>query len=257
MTSLTGVERIELADGVLSYGPGTAEAFVARLYLGLLGREGDVGGLSFAAEALESGASRGDLVNVFLSGAEYKALRGAAQTDAAFVEGLYDAFLGRAGGAEERGSWTAAMDQGASRAEVAAAIAGSAEAGARMEAATDGVFVADFEGASARGLYKCALAREGEAAGVKFWSDALEQGTDLKALGDAFDDTPEFLARHGALTNRQYVEKLYQDGLGRTADAEGLDYWTGLLDSGRLGRGELAVGYATSQEVRDGLDWPL
>ena len=256
-TPPAGLDRVELADGVLSYGTGTTEAFVARLYLGLLGREGDVGGLSFAAEALENGASRGIVAGALVSSAEYKALRGAAQTDAAFVDGLYDAFLGRDGAAGELGFWTAAMANGASGGEVAAAIAGSAEAGARMGAATNGVFVADFEGASARGLYKCALGREGEAAGVRYWADALEQGADLKALGDAFDDAPEFTARHGGLTNRQYVEKLYQDGLGRAADAGGLEYWTGLLDSGRLGRGELAVFYATSQEVRDGLDWLL
>ena len=98
-TPPAGVERVELADGVLSYGTGTAEAFVARLYLGLLGREGDVEGLAFGGNVVEDGASYATLAGVFLSGAEYQASRGAARTDAAFVEGLLDTI--RSGGLGE------------------------------------------------------------------------------------------------------------------------------------------------------------
>ena len=176
---------------------------------------------------------------------------------AAFVQGLYEDFLGRTAGAEEQAAWARLMDGGLSRAEVAAGFCGSAEAQEHLKGATTGVFVADVEGSSARGLYKCALGREGEAGGVKYWANVIEQGTNIKALGDGFDDTPEFVARHGGSTNREYVEKLYQDGLCRAADAGGLDYWTKLLDSGQLGRGELAVIYATTVEVRGDLEWLL
>lgn len=255
-TPPAGVERVELADGVLSFGTGTTEAFVARLYLGLLGREGDVEGLAFVSDAARDGASKAVLAGVFLSSAEYKALQG-AQTNAEFVEDLYGAFLGRSGDAAERGFWTAALDGGASRAEVAAGLAGSAEAASHLQASTTGVFVADLEGISARSLYNCSLGREADASGLLHWSNLLEQGVDLRTLGGGFEKSAEFQARHGAATDEAFVERLYQDGTGRQADAAGLDYWSGLLESGRMGRGELALHFSMEQEARNDLDWPL
>lgn len=251
-----GVEIVELADGVLSFGTGTAEAFLARLYLGLLGRGGDVEGLAFAQEALEDGASRADLARMFLSSGEYGARHG-ERTNAGFVEDLYTAFLGRGGDASERGFWTAALDGGVSRAEVAAAIAGSGEAGSHMQASTAGVFVADLEGIQARSLYHCALGREADASGLRHWSNLLEQGIDLRTLGGFFEGTAEFQGRHGAASDQAFVERLYLDGAGREADTAGLAFWVGLLDSGAMERGEVALHFSMTQEVRNGLDWGL
>ncbi|GAA0572365.1 hypothetical protein GCM10009416_08760 [Craurococcus roseus] len=251
-----GVESVQLADGVLSFGTGTTEAFVARLYLGLLGREGDVEGLAFTGEAARDGFPKAVLADVFLSSAEYKARVG-DQTDAEFVQGLYTAFLGRAGDASERGFWTDALDGGVSRAGVASSIAGSAESGSHLQASTTGVFVADVESIYARSLYNCSLGREADAPGLLHWSNVLEQGIALRTLGDQFDESAEFNARHGASTDGAFVESLYQTGMGRQADAAGLDYWTGFLESGQMGRGELALVFSMAQEVRNGLDWPL
>ncbi|GAA0572357.1 hypothetical protein GCM10009416_08750 [Craurococcus roseus] len=251
-----GVESVRLADGVLSIGTGTAEAFLARLYLGLLGRGGDVEGLAHAGQALEDGASRADLARMFLASGEYGARHG-EQTNAGFVEGLYTAFLGRGGDASERGFWTDALDGGLSRAEIAAAIAGSGEARGHMQASTTGVFVADVEGIQARSLYHCALGREADAPGLLHWSNLLGQGIDLRTLGDVFDDSAEFGARHGASSDEAFVESLYRDGAGRGADAAGLDFWVGLLASGAVGRGEVALHFSMTQEARNDLDWAL
>jgi hypothetical protein len=193
---------------------------------------------------------------VFLSSAEYKARVG-DQTDAEFVQGLYTAFLGRAGDTAERGFWTDALDGGVSRAGVASSIAGSAESGSHLQASTTGVFVADVESIYARSLYNCSLGREADAPGLLHWSNVLEQGIALRTLGDQFDASAEFNARHGASTDEAFVESLYQTGMGRQADAAGLDYWTGFLESGQMGRGELALVFSMAQEVRNGLDWPL
>jgi hypothetical protein len=187
-----GVGSVRLADGVLCFGASTAEAFLARLYLGLLGREGDVEGLAFAAEALENGASRADVARAILSSAEYGARHGAPRTDAGFVEDLYTAFLGRAGDASEHGFWTAALGGGLSRAEVAAAIAASGESGSHIQGSTTGVFVADSEGIQARSLYKCALGREADAPGLLHWSKLIERGFDARTLGGFFEGSAEF-----------------------------------------------------------------
>ena len=212
--------------------------------------------LAFAGEAVRDGVPKAVVAGVFLSSAEYEARQG-TQTDAAFVEDLYGAFLGRGGDVAERGFWTAAIDGGASRAEVAAGIAGSAEAGNHLEASTTGIFVADVEAISARSLYNCALGREAEAPGLLHWSDLFEQGVDLRTLGDGLEKSAEFQARHGAATDEAFVASLYQDGTGRQADAAGLDHWVGLLESGQMGRGELALHFSMEQEARNDLDWAL
>ena len=164
-TPPSGVERFELADGVLSYGTGTVEAFVARLYLGLLGREGDVNGLAAAVEAIENGFSRTDVAGMFLSSAEYQQ-RAGQLTDSAFVADLYDVFLDREGGDDERGFWTSALDQGLSRGDIASGIASSAEAGTNLASSTTGIFVAEAESISARSIYRCALGLGGRRAGL-------------------------------------------------------------------------------------------
>ncbi len=214
-------------------------------------------GLAFAGQGTERGVSRTDLARMFLSSAEYEARHGAPRTDAEFVEDLYGAFLGRGGGEAERGFWTAALEGGVSRAEVAAGIAGSAEAGSHMQAATTGVFVADVEGIFARSLYHCALGREAEASGLRHWSNLLEQGTDLRLLGAEFEKAAEFAARHGTGTDEAFVEALYRDGTGRQADAAGLSHWVGLLDSGQMGRGEVALHFSMTAEARNDLEWIL
>lgn len=252
-----GVDSIELADGVLSFGTGTKEAFLARLYLGLLGREGDVEGLAFAQEALADGASRADLARMFLSSGEFEARRHGARTDAEFVADLYDAFLGRGGDAEGRAFWAAALGAGAAQAEIVAAIADSVEAEGHMQASTAWVFVADAEAVLVRSHYRCALGREADASGLLFWSDLLERGVDLRTIGGAFGETAEFQARHRASTDKAFVERLYQDGLGREAEAAGLDHWLGFLASGQMGRGEIAFHFSMTPEARGGLDWVL
>jgi hypothetical protein len=252
----SGVERFELADGVLSYGTGTVEAFVARLYLGLLGREGDVNGLAAAVEAIENGFSRTDVAGMFLSSAEYQE-RAGQLTDSAFVADLYDVFLGREGGDDERGFWTSALDQGLSRDDIASGIASSAEAGTNLASSTTGIFVAEAESISARSIYRCALGREADAPGLVGLSNVLEEGLDAGTLGRSLDGAAEFTQRHGGSTDEAFVESLYQNGIGRQADADGLAYWVGVLDSGLLTRGEVAVYFAMAAEPRYGLDWAL
>jgi len=251
-----GAESLRLADGVLSFGSGTGEAFLGRLYIGLLGREGDAGGLAFLGGALKAGASHADLASVVLTSAEYRAAH-SGLTDAAFVDDLYGDVLGRHGGDGERGFWEASLQQGASRAEVAGSIADSAEAREHLQGSTDGVFVPDSGGVLARSLYHTALGREADAPGLVHWSHVLANGSDLQTVGAGLGAMAEFEFRHGGSTDAEFVQSLYHGGLGREAEAGGLDHWVGLLESGRMGRGEVALHVSMTQEARDGLDWAL
>src|SRR5438874_1747684 len=48
-------------------------------------------------------------------------------------------------------------------------------------------------------------------------------------------------------SNEQLVARLYDDLLQRPADAQGLQYWNGLLDQG-VSRGQIALGFLESSE---------
>ncbi len=53
-----------------------------------------------------------------------------------------------------------------------------------------------------------------------------------------------------SLSNKAYVEKLYQGFFGRQADTNGLDYWTKQLDANKLTRGAVAIRLAQSSEAK-------
>ena len=56
------------------------------------------------------------------------------------------------------------------------------------------------------------------------------------------------MADNGALSNTQYVDRLYHTVLGRAADAQGESGWVQNLDSGSLSRASVAVDFTSSQE---------
>jgi hypothetical protein len=68
-------------------------------------------------------------------------------------------------------------------------------------------------------------------------------------MADSFAASQEFINRYGAMSNRDYVAQLYRDVLGREADPDGLDHWTGLLDGGGTTRGQILIGFSESQEA--------
>lgn len=81
-------------------------------------------------------------------------------------------------------------------------------------------------------LYLAAYMRIPDAAGLDYWINAYRNGTPLADIAQAFATAPEFIARYGALTNRNYVNRLYENVLQRPADSGGSDFWTAQLDLG-------------------------
>ncbi|MEL7211003.1 MAG: DUF4214 domain-containing protein, partial [Actinomycetota bacterium] len=57
----------------------------------------------------------------------------------------------------------------------------------------------------------------------------------------------EFRQQYGALSNRAFVERIYQNVLGRAPDAQGLAHWTETLDGGAA-RGAVMIGFSESAE---------
>ncbi|MBB3102465.1 DUF4214 domain-containing protein [Azomonas macrocytogenes] len=136
-TTTTSVDSTTLIKGaeILTFGDGSdtvaivgdeAHAEVIRLYEVLLDRSADTAGAEFWLEQYDAGVSLHDIANSFLSSAEYQAQ---GETDnVEFLNSLYQDAFGRQGDYNGVAYWLDQLDQGASRADVAAGFAVSDEA---------------------------------------------------------------------------------------------------------------------------------
>ncbi len=111
--------------------------------------------------------------------------------------------------------------------------------------------VADTVEEQVQTMYIAYYGRPGDPGGVAFWTAQLtEAGGDLTQIIDAFGTSPEYESRFGGLSDEALVDNLYQQLLGRAADAAGKDFYLGELDAGRMTLPTIALNIADG--VRDG-----
>jgi hypothetical protein len=86
-------------------------------------------------------------------------------------------------------------------------------------------------------LYIALFNRAPDADGFRFWTEALANGASLDAIARTFVQTPEAWALYpDTQTGEQFVTTYYASVLGRPIDADGLAFWTRLLqDAGGAG----------------------
>lgn len=107
----------------------------------------------------------------------------------------------------------------------------------------------EFAGTQIDLLYRSILGRASDSAGRAYWLDQVRRGTRLDQIASYFYGGTEFFQRSGS-TNGGYVDQLYLQILGRTADDGGRRYWVGELDSGRLDRSGVATWFYAGIESR-------
>jgi hypothetical protein len=108
-----------------------------------------------------------------------------ALTDA--VDGFYVKLLGRPAVGGEEAGWVAMLQNGATEEQVMADIASTPEFAARANALIGG---ANVDANFVQALYTLLLNRQGSAAEVKRWLDAMPSGRQAVALGIL--DSPEY-----------------------------------------------------------------
>ena len=151
-----------------------------------------------------------------------------------FVMQQYRDFLGREGDAAGIVFWTNQLNSGAqSRVQMVDSFFTSAEFAAVNPVAR---------------LYFAYFLRIPDYAGLLYWVGQYRAGSSLDAISQAFASSPEFQNTYGSLTNSQFVSLVYQNVLGRPADAGGLAYWTGQVNSGAMTRGQVMLAFSESQE---------
>ena len=97
-------------------------------------------------------------------------------------------------------------------------------------------------------LYVTCLNRNADTSGLNYWNDLITSGKvkGIRLAGN-FVFSSEFTSKN--YCNRHYVQQLYSALMGRSADASGLNYWVGLLDSGTTREAALNS-FASSAEYR-------
>lgn len=164
-----GASNVSLAETFVNsaeYKDVVTDNYIDTLYNNLLGRTdgADQAGQDFWSNAVANGLSLSDLAVQLADSADGKA---ATTTDTAFVNGLYEAALGRNADTAGLDFWVDALSNGTSRTEIASGIITSGEAAdhANVE------FV--------NSLYTNALGRDNDAndvGGKAFWLTALDNG---------------------------------------------------------------------------------
>ena len=96
-------------------------------------------------------------------------------------------------------------------------------------------------------VYRAYFLREPDGNGFTYWRGQRAGDASLSSISDVFAVSDEFVNRYGPLDNGQFVQLVYQNVLGRPADAPGFSHWTGLLAAGGS-RGQVMTGFSESSE---------
>jgi hypothetical protein len=99
-------------------------------------------------------------------------------------------------------------------------------------------------------LYRAFYLRHPDRSGLQYWIGQRASGKGLFWIANFFASSAEFRTRYGSLSDRQFVELVYTNVLGRLGEQSGMDFWTAELASGRRTRGAVMVGFSESSEYR-------
>jgi hypothetical protein len=238
-----GIKALSFEDGVL-YIPGHNEyANMSKLFNAVLGREPD----AFALATLDP-FQLPSVASTIIRSDEFRA-RVDTSSPEAFIDGLYETVFGRAPTERE-------AVQGVFEAEnigMAAVLLKVAvgEKGPVLHRPADPMkayFVSELTALDTFRLYLSTLGRNPDGEGLSYWIDQRQAGMTQDQQADLFIASTEFTERSQTQDNHSFVQDLYEKGLGREAEAEGLSFWTSQLDNG-LARASLVKQITFSHEM--------
>jgi len=225
------------------------EQFVVRLYEYILRRNYDVSGLYFWSNELREGRRTGaSVAHSFFFSPEF---RNRNYSNEEFVELLYRALMGRDSDPGGRAFWLGRLNAGLPRVDVFASFIRSWEFGQFCELA--GIERGEFNsppGGMARvfvtRMYRTALQREPDIGGLDHWTNQFVYGNATgAAVAYSFIFSREMYNRN--LTDRQFVEILYNALMGRNSDQGGMEFWLNRLQ-GDFTRHCIFVSFVSSDE---------
>ena len=99
-------------------------------------------------------------------------------------------------------------------------------------------------------LYSALLGRDPAEGGLRFWLGRFEDTGDEDALARAFVDSAEFARNYpGADADSEtFVTALFEVALGRPPAQTGLEFWSGVIDTGDVTRADMLLFFSESPE---------
>ena len=220
------------------------QAYVARCYKIILGRDADEGGMKTWVNELNSGRkAAAEIIDAFVKSAEFQNKK---LSSANAVEILYKAMLDRPSDPAGKSSWVSQLEGGKPLQAVINGFCGSAEFGnlCKTYGINPGtVTVPDTQPevpaasdekiqAFVSRCYKIILGRDADEGGMNTWSAELASGRKAAAeIIEQFVASAEF--QNKKHSNPDAVEILYKAMLGRGSDAAGKASWVSQLENGQ------------------------
>lgn len=115
-------------------------------------------------------------------------------------------------------------------------------------------------------LYQAAFDRKPDAEGLGYWIANMDKGVSFTAVADAFIGSPEFQKLYGKTpANADLVTSFYKNVLHRAPEADGYNFWLGILDGKKSTVAEVLTSFAESPEnkaqvagnIQAGIDFNL
>ena len=97
-------------------------------------------------------------------------------------------------------------------------------------------------------LYEAYFDRLPDAGGMVFYLGQRAGDRSLQSVSIDFAQSDEFVQKYGTLTNRQFVQQLYRNVQKREGDPGGVDFWTKQLNTGKMTRPQVVIGFSQSAE---------
>jgi hypothetical protein len=153
------------------------------------------------------------------------------------VNELFTWLTGKAPTSAERTAWLNQLNAGTARpGDLVAALRAGTDATSNVDPTVR--------------LYAAYLTRVPDASGLNFWLNRRRAGWTLSRISSNFAGSSEFVRRYGTLTNRQFVQQVYLNVLGRAGEASGIDFWTNRLNRGTTSRGQVMINFSESNEYK-------
>gem|GEM_PF-1047920 len=241
------------------------EEYLTEVYKALFDREPDEGGYNSWLNALKNGMTRAELVEGFIVCDEYSNICDEYEIEsrkdqiAGYVERLYTVILGRASEEPGKTTWTNTLFGNAiSAADAAYEFAFTPEF--VNQNVSDEEFVTRF--------YQALLDRQPDDGGLEVWTNALKSGVSRKFVLEGFMESAEFTnlcnkyavtkgsftsdeARDENLALTGYINRVYQNAVGTSADADTLNTYASNVLSGETPKSVAYSLYLENQAARE------
>ncbi len=221
--------------------------FCERLYTCCLGRASEPEGKEYWINALQNGATGAQAAHEFFFCPEFI---DSGYSDQEYVRRLYTTFMNRVPSETELAYWSELITSGAmTRESVFWGFVGSPEWIGICESygILPGTILATSDPVKefATRLYTTCLGRDGEEAGITYWTNELRSGNATgRAAAHTFFFGDEFIG--GNHSDFEFVARLYRTFMGREGSLEEINYWVSNVNA--YGREAVFNGFASSDE---------